>query len=281
VSSSRSSRWLLVAAAALFSTGGAAIKLCALAPWQVACLRSSVAAAVLFALMPGAGRGWSLGTLLVGASFAATMLLFVLANRLTTAASTTFLQSTAPLYVLLLAPWLLGERLTRADALTLAAMALGLTGLLLDPPDDQATAPRPELGNALAALAGLSWALTMIGLRGLTRAGRSPDAAVVAGSVIAALVALPFALPLALPSTSDWAVVLWLGTFQIGLAYVCMGRGLRQVSAMQASLLLLVEPVLAPVWAWIVHGERVGAWTLAGGALILGATLARTLSERV
>ena len=69
---------------------------------------------------------------------------------------------------------------------------------------------------------------------------------------------------------------MYLGVFQIGVAYLLLGAGIRHVTALEASVLLLLEPALNPFWAWLVQGERPGAWSLAGGALILGATLART-----
>jgi len=59
-----------------------------------------------------------------------------------------------------------------------------------------------------------------------------------------------------------------------------MSRALRQVPALEASLLLLAEPALNPVWAWLAHGERPGGWALAGGALILGACLANAWRRR-
>ena len=70
-----------------------------------------------------------------------------------------------------------------------------------------------------------------------------------------------------------------LGAIQIGLAYACLTRGLRQVPALEASLLLMVEPVLNPVWAWLVHGERPSHWALLGGALIIGATTAQAVVQ--
>jgi drug/metabolite transporter (DMT)-like permease len=74
----------------------------------------------------------------------------------------------------------------------------------------------------------------------------------------------------------DWAVVLYLGIFQIGAAYLLLSAGIRHVPALEASVLLLLEPALNPVWSWLVHGETPGAWSIAGGVLILGATLLRT-----
>jgi DME family drug/metabolite transporter len=75
-------------------------------------------------------------------------------------------------------------------------------------------------------------------------------------------------------------VITYLGVAQIGLAYVLLTRALRLVPALEASLLLLLEPVLNPVWAWIVHGEVPSPWSISGGALILLATAAKAVSSR-
>src|SRR5947209_875204 len=97
----------VLAAAALFSTGGAAIKAVHLSGMQVACFRSAIAALTLFVLLPSGRRLPRARDLGVGATYAITMILFVVANKLTTSASTIYLQNTSPLYVLLLGPWLL------------------------------------------------------------------------------------------------------------------------------------------------------------------------------
>jgi drug/metabolite transporter (DMT)-like permease len=140
-----------------------------------------------------------------------------------------------------------------------------------------ATAPNPALGNILAAASGLTWAFTVTGLRWLGRSGASHDGAlatVVAGNILACFIALPMALPAPSIGARDVLVLLYLGVFQVGLAYVCMSRAIRHVPAFEASTLLLVEPALNPLWAWLVHGERPGVLSLAGGAIILASTLA-------
>src|SRR5690242_18865355 len=110
-----SPRLRIALAALLFSTGGAAIKAADFTAWQVASFRSGVAALTLLILVPAARRGIGWKPALVGTAYAATLVLFVLANRLTTSANTIYLQSTAPLYVLLLAPLLLKERIRSSD----------------------------------------------------------------------------------------------------------------------------------------------------------------------
>jgi drug/metabolite transporter, DME family len=268
-------RLQLAAAAALFSTGGAAIKAADFTGWQTTSLRSGIAAVAILLLTAEARRGWTGRTVLVGFAYAACLTLFVLANRLTTAANTIFLQSTAPLYLLVLSPWLLREPIRRQDLGFMAAVAVGLVLFFVSVDSPMATAPDPVRGNVLAAVSGLFWAITVCGLRWLGTGGGShgsPVAAVVSGNLTACLVALPMALPLGGHGAVDWAVVAYLGVFQIALAYVLVTSALRHIPALEASLILLIEPVLNPVWAWIFQGERPGAWALVGGAIILGAT---------
>jgi drug/metabolite transporter, DME family len=271
-------RLYLVATALLFSTGGAAIKSATLNGWQVASFRSGVAGLLLLAALPEARRGWSWRVLPVAAAYAATLVLFVLANRLTTSANAIFLEATAPLYVLLLAPLLLREPIRSTDLLYAAAVAGGLALFFISSEHAVATAPDPPTGNRLGLAAGLGWALTMIGLRWLGRTGKSGAAVVpvVLGNLLACLAALPMALPVIAIRGSDLAVILYLGAVQIGLAYFLLTRAIGHVPAFEASAVLLLEPVMNPVWAWVVHHERPGNWALAGGAIIILATLANT-----
>ncbi len=280
MTSHNTARLQLVCAALLFSTGGAAIKASTLTGWQVASFRSGVAALTLLLLVPATRRGWGWRSALVGVAYAATLILFVTANKLTTSANTIFLQATSPVYLLLLGPLFLKEPVRRRDLWVVAAV---LAGLLLFFVGNQApvlTAPDPARGNVLALMSGVCFAVTIAGLRWLSRGAQDTGLATVAiGNLIAFFWGLPFALPVVSATTADWVVMLYLGSIQIGLAYACLTRGLRRVPALEASLLLMVEPVLNPVWAWLVHGERPSHWALLGGALIIGATAAQAVVQ--
>ncbi len=269
-------RLYLLATAVLFSTGGAAVKACSLTSWQVAGLRSAVAVVALLVTVPSTRGRWTLPVVAVGASQALTMISFVTATKLTTAANAIFLQSTAPLYVLLLAPVVLREPVRRSDAAFLAAFAVGLGTIFLGDRSPTATAPNPALGNLIAAGSGVAWALTVMGFRWTARDPRTFGAALLAGNVLVAAIGLPLGWPIAGASATDWTIIAFLGVVQIGLAYALLSLGMREVPALEASLLMLLEPVLNPVWTWVVHGERVGAAALVGGAIVLGATAART-----
>ena len=273
-------RWSLLATAALFSTGGAAIKACAFSGAQVSGLRTIIAALTFLVLIPASRRMPSPREWLVGCAYAGSLVFYTLGNKRTTAANAIFLQSTAPLYILLLGPWLLHERIRPKDLACLAAAAVGLALFFFGSGAPQATAPDPFVGNLFALGSGVCWALTLLGLRWLGARGENASA-VLAGNVVAFLVCLPVLVAgepsLLSARLQDWLVVLWLGVFQVGLAYVLLTRAIRHVPAFEASILLLLEPLLNPLWAWIVHGENPGGWALLGGAIVLGATTAQSL----
>ncbi|HYV86572.1 MAG TPA: DMT family transporter [Patescibacteria group bacterium] len=269
-------RLLVAVAAVLFSTGGAVIKATTLGGWQVACLRSGIAVVAVLLMLPAARRRPEPASFLVGLSYAATLVLFVLATKMTTAANAIFLQSTAPVYVLLLSPRILGEPARRRDLLFLLLLGSGLALFFVGHEAPQATAPRPVAGNVLGALSGLTWALTLVGLRFMgrreARGGPGAATAVVVGNLIACLACLPRALPFTGAGPRDVAAIAYLGVVQIGVAYVCLTLGLRHVGALPATILLFIEPVLNPIWAFLVHGERIAPLALCGGAIILTAT---------
>lgn len=270
----------ILATAVLFSTGGAAIKACQLAAWQVAGFRSGIAALVMVLLVPAA-RQVSGPILVVAAAYAGTLISFVLANKLTTAAQAVFLQAAAPLYVVFLERWLLGTRLARRDVPVLGLVVIGGVLLYLGSGASFATAPDPARGNLIAIVSGVFYAGMLVGLRWLAERTPRPGAAAAAavwGNGLAFVIALPMALPVVGATQRDWLVLAYLGIFQIGLAYYLVARAVRTVSALDVSLLLLVEPVLNPIWVWLLHGEVPGSLAIVGGALVLVATSWRTLT---
>ena len=278
------SRWCIIAAAALFSTGGAAIKGTALTAFQVAGFRSAVAALVLVLLLPAARRGFGWDLLPAAVAYAGTLVCFVVATKLTTSAAAIFLQSTAPIWILLLAPLLLQERIRLADLPAVGLAAAGLALVFLGSRDPAATAPRPELGNLVALASGLFYALLMVTLRRLSRdspagSDRSLPATVL-GNGLACVATLPLALPVASVRPADVAAILYLGAIQIGFAYWLFAKGLKRLPALEVSLLVLLEPVLNPLWTWFTSGERPSALASTGGAIMIVAVAARVLLQR-
>ena len=263
------SRLYLLAAAVLWSTSGALVKLSTLSGWQLASGRSLIASIALALALPE-GRRWPaprvLGTIL---AYAAASVTLILASKLTTAANAVFLHDTAPLFVLLLSPWVLGERPSRGELFAMPVFLLGLSLFFLD-----RLAPGQLLGNGVALVSGVTFALCILGLRVAREQG---SAVLVWGNVVAGVGTLPFALGGPSPTALDGGLLLFLGVFQLALAYALFQRGLRDTPAVEASLLVLLEPVLNPVWTFLLVGERPGTWALVGGTIILLATAWRTL----
>jgi drug/metabolite transporter (DMT)-like permease len=285
-------RLQVLAAAVLFSTGGAGIKAAAFTGLQVSALRSGIAALMLFALLRGLRSGGgdakvgrlvlSPAMLATGVVYAATMTLFVLSTKLTTAANAIFLQATAPLYLLLLGPLVLSERFRPRDVAFLVGVAAGLVLCVIGQPRPTTTAPDPTTGNLLAVVCSITWALTLLGLRYVQRDHAHAGvglSTVALGNLFASLAAWPFALPLPSASAVEWATIAYLGVCQIALAYVFLTAAIRVLPALEVSLLLLIEPVLNPTWTWLIRGEQPGAYTIVGGAIIILATAIKSLHD--
>ncbi len=274
----------IVGSALLFSTGGAVIKATSFNNWQIAGFRSLIAGITILLVMPGARRNWTWRAAAVGLAYAGTLVLYVTANKLTTSANAIFLQSTAPLYLLMLSPLILKERVRLPDVLVMAVVACGLACFFLGREPARTTAPYPFEGNLVALLSGLTYAFTIVGLRWISlksggglrsTAEPSPMATVAIGNILAFLICLPAMFPVAHTGPIDIAAVFYLGVFQISLAYLLLSDGMRLVPAVAAGTLLLIEPALNPVWTWLVHGERPGTLAICGGSLILLASAAR------
>jgi drug/metabolite transporter (DMT)-like permease len=274
----------ILAAGLLFSTAGAAVKACqGLGGAEIAGLRSLIAAAVIYGLLPETRRRPDRGVLLAALAYAAMLTLFATSNKLTTAANAVFLQSTAPLYVLLLGPWLLGEHARRRDLPVLAMLGCGMALFFVAADTPSATAPDPALGNALATASGLAWALTLMGLRALgKRASNAAAQAAAVGNLLAFAINLPFMDPerIATAAALDWAILAWLGVFQVGLAYVLIARAVPRVPAFEVTLLLMSEPAFNPLWAFALHAEVPASLALLGGLVICGALLFKAWQDR-
>src|SRR5262245_56538775 len=274
-------RLQVFAAAILFSTGGAGIKAAAFTGLQVSALRSGIAAILLIAVLRGR-MVLSPAMCATGVVYAATVTLFALSTKLTTAANAIFLQATAPLYLLLLGPVILSERFRARDVGFLAGVATGLVLCVIGQPVPTTTAPDPATGNLLAVVCSVTWALTLLGLRYLQRDHAHTGVgltAVALGNLFASLAAMPFALPLPSASLVEWATIAYLGICQIALAYVFLTAAMRVLPALEVSLLLLIEPVLNPTWTWLIRGEQPGAYTIIGGGIIIAATAIKSLHD--
>jgi drug/metabolite transporter (DMT)-like permease len=269
--SPRAGRFLIAAAAILWSTGGLAIKLVPLPAPGVVFWRSVVSVAFLTAVFrpsPSRWRRISPATALV---YALMILTFVSATKMTTAANAIFLQYTGPLYVLLLAPFVLEEPFRKIDLAAVLVALLGMTLFFVGRLETGALA-----GNLMAVVSGVFFGLTVVLLR--RDATADPVASVIAGNLFAAAVSLPFAKGSLALDARGVATVLFLGIVQMGISYILFVRGLTVVPAAEASLLGMLEPMLNPLWAYLGIGERPSSWALLGGAIVLASIAGRTVA---
>jgi len=262
-------------AAVLWSTGGLFIKVAPMPALAVAFGRAAVTSLFYLAVLRPKLSQARFSTAL---SYALCIVTFVLATRLTSAANAIFLQYTGPAYVLVLSPFILGERLRSLD---LACVALSLAGMSLFFVGGGQIDRGQLTGNLLGAASGVFFALTVIFTRrdATTWGGGDAMPSITLGNLLAAAMTLPFVwttLPAAL-SGRGLAVLLYLGVVQVGVAYILFARGVRRVPAAEASLISMLEPVLNPVWVFFGTGERPGPWALLGGGLVVLAVLSRTL----
>ena len=259
---------MLLATAILWSLGGLLIKTVDWNPVAIAGMRSLIGGAVIALIfrkqLKFTGSFDQIGA---AVAYAGTVILFVVANKLTTAANAIVLQYTAPVYVALFSPWFLGERAQRNDWLSLSAILIGMLLFFGD-----ALSLSGYLGNGVALLSGFCFAWLTLFLR--RHRGESVISALVLGNLLAGLIGLPFMFH-SMPDAAGWGGLLLLGVVQLGLPYVMYALALRHVRAMEGILIPMMEPVLNPLWVFLWMGETPGSMALVGGMIIMGAVLFR------
>jgi drug/metabolite transporter (DMT)-like permease len=273
---------LVALAALLWSSSGLFIKVLPLGALQIAFARSLVAALTIALVVHlRGGRPFPRPDALALAcaiSYAGVLVFFVAATKLTTAANAIFLQFSAPIYLVFLEPRLAGRRVSARDLtaviVCLGAMALFFVGRL---------GAGTLAGNLLGVASGLCLALFSLSLK--LQRDRRPDVdpigAIILGNFLVALLCAPLALRGFHPTPSQTGILLYLGVFQIGVAYLLFNAGMRHLSATGAVVTGTLEAVLNPIWVFLGIGERPSAWALLGGLLILGTIIWYSLPPRL
>jgi len=263
---------LLVAAAALlWSTGGMGIKWLSDPPLRIAFYRSATAAVALALIFRPRTWRWTAPFLIGVVSYAACLTTFVFATKWTSAANAIFLQYFGVIWVLLASPAVLGEPFHRRDGI---AVTVAFGGMLLFFAGKFES--RGFAGELFALASSLFFAILVLALR--RERGAAAEAVVTWGNVLAALAILPFVWHDLGVTTKSAAVLTFLGVVQIGGAYALFVQGLKHVTATEASLVGMLEPVFNPIWVFLFIGERPGIFSIVGGVTVLGAIAWRTLT---
>jgi drug/metabolite transporter (DMT)-like permease len=234
-------------------------------PQLMACFRTLFAGSVLLLVLRPRDLAFRPLMLVMAGCFAAMNILFISAMSYGTAASAILLQYTAPMWTFLACVWWLKEP---ADQRSFISILIGLVGVAVIIVGGWPEAQLEVIGMGLGA--GLTYAGVLICLRVLRHC--SSAWLTVVNFLVSSLVLLPFVLPLhPVPTFGQWIVLFLYGAVQMGIPYLLMARALQSVSPQEAGAITLLEPLLNPVWAFLVAREVPSGWTVLGGVFILGA----------
>jgi drug/metabolite transporter (DMT)-like permease len=269
--------------AVFWSTSGLCIKLLDWHPLVIAGIRSFIAALFMLGVRPCFRRGREkeafplLSLLPGGAAYSATMIAFIIANRLTASANAILLQYSAPIWAALLGWALIREKPRREHWIALILVMGGLLLFFREGLAGGSPAGNTLAGDALAVFSGICFGANSVFLRMQKRG--SPADAMILSHVITCLCCLPWIFRF--PPAFTWgsaAAILFMGIVQIGLASMLFAYGIKRIRAVQAMLTAMAEPILNPVWVLLVTGERPSPFALIGGGIIIGAVLFSSLA---
>jgi drug/metabolite transporter (DMT)-like permease len=259
----------LLCTAVLWSTGGLLIKWIDWHPMAIAGMRSAIAATFLLLVLKRPQFTWSGIQIGGGVAYAASVLSFVVATKLTTAANAILLVYTAPIYVAVLSVWFLQERVTPLDWLTIVLVCSGM-GLFFF----ERLTLEGLWGNICAICGGMAFAWVVLCLR--KQKGASLLETVLLGNMLAAFAGLPFMFG-TMPGVSSWIALVLSGTLQIGFAFVLYVIAIRSVSALEAIVIPMIEPLLNPLWVFLLLGEVPSLWAVIGGVIVVASVTMRGL----
>lgn len=257
-------------AAILWSSGGLFIKLVTLTPMQISFFRCLIAALTFAIIFKQKILQYNKLSIVNSFFYAGVLIFYVIAMKTTTAANAIFLQSTAPIYVLIFEPIINKTKYERSNIITIAVCFFGMILFFLGD-----LTPGQLEGNFFALMAGILFAAFFLGMKKNDK--KYQQSSIFLGNIIVALISLPFIFAIDEFAISDLWMVSFLGVFQIAIAYAFFSYGLKRVYAVEASIISMTEPVLTPLWVFIGYGEVPATTALMGGIIILTAISVRTI----
>ena len=260
----------LLLTAVLWSTGGVAIKLIDWHPMALSGTRSFIAFIFLFVVTRKFRLPKSRYDVAASFCFALTVISFVTANKLTTSANAIFLQYISPAFAAAFGYALLRERLERRDWVLLVGMAVGMILFFSERLGGGGFA-----GNIIAVLSGVFMALFIVFSR--KSAENMALNNMMWGHLIAAVAAIPFYFSAGFPGRLGMAVLIYMGVVQIGTTSILFAYGIRRFPALSTSMITLLEPILNPIWVFLLVHEIPSIQAVFGGSVILAVIVARSV----
>ena len=255
----------MLACSVLWSMAGILFKYIPWSPMVIASGRALIAGGVVRAFMLARGMAVRISgkTVRAGLAKGMTCLLFVVANKRTTAANAIVLQYTAPVFLMLFSAMFYQRRFSRADVSAVVFTLLGISLFFLGKFDAGRLA-----GNLIAVGAGVSMGAMYMFMGEVTEEERLSS--VFVGEAFCFLAGLPFAFltPVEL-SAVPVTLIIVLGIFQLGIPYILYSLAAGKCSPLACCLIGALEPLLNPLWVLVFYGERPGVYALLGGAVVI------------
>ena len=264
---------LLLIAGAMWSLGGLLIKSIPWHPLAISGMRGGIAAIVIYAFSKDKKIIITFDKILAACFYTLVVTLFVISNKLTTAGNAILLQYTAPVYVALFGYMFLGEKSTFIDWITILILLGGLTLFFLDDLSFDG-----YLGNTLAILSGMSFAALTITLR--KQKDNNPSDSILLGNILTLIIGLPIIISETSFNLHSIILILILGIIQLGIPYIFYTTAIKHVTALDAIIFPIIEPILNPILVFFILGEALGPWAFLGGSLVLGSVVLRGLLKK-
>jgi len=264
---------MLLFAGVLWSLGGLLIKSIPWHPLAISGMRGGIAAVVIYAFSKDKKIIITYDKLLAACFYTLVVTLFVISNKLTTAGNAILLQYTAPVYVALFGYMFLGEKSTLIDWVTIFVLLGGLALFFLDDLSFDG-----YLGNALAILSGMSFAALTISLR--KQKDNNPSDSILLGNILTLIIGLPIIISETSFNLHSTILILVLGIIQLGVPYIFYTTAIKHVTALDAIIFPVIEPILNPILVFFILGEALGPWAFLGGLLVLGSVVFRGLLKK-
>ena len=253
---------LLLITAILWSFGGILIKLVNWNPIAIAGMRSAIAALFLLVIIKKPTWRWNKAKVGGIIAYASTVIFFVMANKCTTAANAILLQYTAPVYIAIFGKFFLDEKTDKTDWFFISIIIGGMILFFIDDIGGGSLK-----GNILAIISGISFAFNVMFIR--KQKDENPIEIIFWGNILTAIISLPFMVTSPFPDAKSWTGLLLLGVFQLGFSYFLYAKAIKNVTALEGVLIPVIEPILNPLWVFLIVGEIPGKWSLIGGVVVL------------
>lgn len=261
---------LIIMAAVLLSTGGVLLKFIDMNPLAIASARGIFSTAIVWIYLKKPDFTLTKAKVMGAISYGGMITGFIVANKLTTAANAIVLQFTAPIWVAILSILILKEKIKLYDVISIVLVSGGMVLFFMDD-----VSGGNQWGNIVAILSGVALAGSTIAMK-FQKEGSTVEITLM-GHMITTIVCFPFLIQEPNLTFQNFILIAILGIFQLGIAYILFAIAIKYVSALEAILIMFLEPILNPIWVFIIVGERPSVFALIGGIIVISTVALRSV----